>query len=241
MVYNWLKNIQSLIYPPTCVLCGADGAFGRDLCTGCHSDLPHNHHCCSICALPLPESAAGLVCGRCSRKRPLFDRCLAAFHYTSPADELIQALKFRRRLSHARLLGNLMADYLERRLDSDEHPDLLLPVPLHPRRLRERGFNQAIELARPIAQRFNIPLFHSACRRTRVTPLQTGLSALERRRNLRNAFTLSRFGHRDYVAIIDDVVTTGSTTNELARVLKRSGVARVEVWCACRTPQPSDR
>jgi ComF family protein len=238
MVYNWLNRLQQSLYPPTCVLCGAEGADRRDLCGGCHTELPHNKHCCVVCALPLPAEGHGQVCGRCTRKRPLFDQCLAAFHYSDPADELVLDLKFRQRLVCARLLGELLGDYLLIHRAAAPLPRILIPVPLHPRRLRERGFNQAIELARPIAKRLGIPLAHSLCRRDRLTPLQTGLSALARRRNLRGAFSVSGSIQTPHVALIDDVVTTGSTANELARLLKRNGVERVELWAACRTPQP---
>lgn len=238
MVYKWIETVQDWIYPPTCILCGADGHQGRDLCRGCLEELPLNQTSCSICALPLTESAHDRICGRCLKKRPLFDRCYAAYHYASPADELIHGLKFHQRLNHARLLGALLADYLTARLPPGERPDGVIPVPLHPHRLRERGFNQAVELARPVARHLAIPLMYALCRRRRMTPVQTGLTALERRRNLRRAFSVGNVHGLRHVALVDDVVTTGSTVNELARTLKRAGVERVDVWAVCRTPQP---
>ncbi|GAB4352976.1 MAG: ComF family protein [Gammaproteobacteria bacterium] len=241
MVYEWIERLQGWLYPPTCILCGAEGDGNRDLCTGCAADLPENSQCCSLCALPLPRATADTICGHCLRRRPLFDRCLAAYRYEPPADELIHGLKFHRRLNHARLLGALLGDYLEARLDPGSPPECLIPVPLHPRGLRERGFNQAVELARPLAKRLGIPLEYAACRRTRSTEVQTGLTALERRRNLRGAFEVKSITRQAHVALVDDVVTTGSTANELARVLRRSGVKRVEVWAVCRTPPPGWR
>ncbi len=241
MVYKWIKNTQYWIYPPTCALCGGGGVGGRDLCWGCLEELPYNLSHCAVCALPLTESAHGLHCGQCANKRPPFERCLTAFHYAPPVDELILGLKFGRRLNHARLLGDLLADYLEPRIEPDALPECLIPVPLHRSRLRERGFNQAVELARPVAKQLGIPLLHSVCRRTRATPVQTGLTALERRRNIKNTFTATGLRNLRHVAIVDDVVTTGTTVTELTRVLKRAGVGHVEVWAACRTPQPTHK
>jgi ComF family protein len=115
-----------------------------------------------------------------------------------------------------------------------EPPEVLLPVPLHPARLRERGFNQALELARPLARRFDRPLLIDAVRRIRATPPQTGTDRGARRRNIRNAFALHRPLPWRHVAIVDDVMTTGSTVAELARLLRRNGVERVQVWVAAR-------
>lgn len=233
-----ISVLSNWLYPPTCILCGDPAPVHRDLCPGCQGDLTPNEPCCPVCALPAPVGAGDLPCGRCLKKNPLFDRCLAPFRYLPPADELIGGLKFRGRLSHARVMGELMADHLVGRVAGDDYPQVLIPVPLHPRRLRERSFNQAMELARPVARRLGIPLHAQGCRRRIATPQQTGLSALERRRNLRGAFTVSQLAGIEHAAIIDDVVTTGATVTEMTRVLRRAGVARIEVWAVCRTPEP---
>lgn len=234
MVYRWLNYIQLRLYPATCLLCGTPGSDGRDLCAGCARELPHNDPACPRCALPAPRDDT--PCGRCQRHPPPFERCLAPLRYAPPADELIQGLKFAGRLSHARLLAGLLGDGLAARLGSDL-PERLVPVPLHRARLRERGFNQAVEIARPLARRFGIPMDLRAARRVSPTRGQAGLSAGERRRNLRGAFRV-RGLEGIHVAIVDDVVTTGTTAVELTRALRRAGVARVEVWSVCRTPVP---
>lgn len=233
MVYNWLKTIQALAYPATCVLCGAPGREGRDLCRGCQDSLPHNRHACRLCALPLPATApAGSLCGQCQQRPPRFDRCLAALRYEHPLDHLVSGLKFRDKLVYGRLLSGLLGDFLEQR--GHELPQLLIPVPLHPSRQRERGFNQALELARPLARRFGIPVDIRALSRDRATAPQSGLDKKERRRNIRGAFRLREGLAARHIAIVDDVVTTGNTVDELAGVLRRGGAARVEVWAVTR-------
>ncbi len=234
-VYNWLKKLPQLLYPPHCLLCGAAGSEGRDLCADCAADLPHNRHPCSLCALPLPEAApAGSRCGTCNRQAPAFDRCYAALHYDDLTGSLISGLKFHQKLNHARLLSQLLIDYLEQQ--RVELPELILPVPLHRQRLRERGYNQALEIARPLGRHFGLPVRPRLCRRIRATPAQTGLDRKTRKKNLRQAFQLSEEVKGQTVALLDDVVTTGTTVAELAKLLKRAGATRVDVWAVARTP-----
>jgi ComF family protein len=128
----------------------------------------------------------------------------------------------------------LLLDYLKQQ--SAPLPDLILPVPLHRQRLRVRGFNQSLEIARPIGRHFGIPVTSRLCRRVRATPAQTGLDRKTRRKNLRQAFQLNGGVQGQAIALLDDVVTTGSTVTELARLLKRSGASRVDVWAVARTP-----
>lgn len=234
-VYNWLKSILPILYPPRCLLCGAAGVAERDLCADCASALPHNDHPCAICALPLPTTAPpGAICGECSKQRPAFDRCHAALMYDQLTGPLISRLKFNNKLNHARLLSQLLIDYLEQQQPS--MPDLLLPIPLHRQRLRERGYNQALEIARPVGRHFQLPLVPGLCRRIRPTPAQAGLDRKARRKNLRRAFELQGPVSGKTIVLLDDVVTTGSTTSELARLLKKSGASRVDVWAVTRTP-----
>lgn len=237
MVYNWTNIVQQLTYPSTCVLCGAPGEEDRDLCPGCHRDLPHNHHPCPRCAQPLPESASpDMPCGECQKSPPRFDSCLAAFRYESPLDHLIGNLKFHGRLSHGRLLAELLGRYLQQR--QEQLPQLIIPVPLHPSRLRERGFNQALELAQPIGRLLNIPVASTLCIRNRATAPQLGLDRKARRRNVRGAFELRGELTAEHVVLVDDVVTTGNTVNELAIQLRRHGAKQIEVWAVARRAGP---
>ena len=232
MVYNWLEKLQFALFPPRCLLCGGPGSDRYDLCHDCAGVLPRAGVACPTCALPLPDAAPATDCGRCRQRRPPFAATHAAFVYGPPLDRLVQELKFGQRLSHARLLGELLARHLV--TVDGPRPELLLPVPLHPRRQRGRGFNQALELARPITQRLGVRLVADGCRRLRDTAAQSGLDAVSRRRNVRGAFAVNTPVGGRRVALIDDVVTTGHTVTELARVVAAAGAERVEVWCVAR-------
>ncbi|MFZ4790989.1 MAG: ComF family protein [Candidatus Competibacteraceae bacterium] len=232
MIAVGAAGLQRLLLPPTCLLCGADGALGRDLCAGCAADLPRNHTACPGCAIPLAGSQNGF-CAKCQAEPRSFARTFAPFRYQPPVDFLIRGLKFEGRLSHARLLGELFAAALAER--TEPLPDCIIPVPLHPRRLRERGFNQALELARAAAARFRIPLLATGLRRVHYTTPQTRLDAHHRQINPLGAFASGRWEIRLRVALIDDVMTTGSTVGECARVLRAGGVNEVEVWALGRT------
>ncbi len=230
---NWLNSIRSWLYPATCVICGQPGSGDLDLCEECRGALPFLGHACRRCAAPLPASAAAAgLCGDCQRHPPAFHATFALLRYDSPADHLIQGLKFGGRLQYARLLGELMAEHLARR--EQPVPQALIPVPLHRKRQRERGFNQAMELARPISRQLSVPVVTDLCQRTRATAAQSGLDAQDRRRNVRGAFALTAEARFEHVALVDDVMTTGNTADELARLLGRAGVSIVEVWSAAR-------
>ncbi|WP_295384760.1 ComF family protein [uncultured Thiodictyon sp.] len=229
---GWLMDT---LFPPTCLLCGAPGAHGRDLCAGCAAELPHNRHACPGCALPFDTPLpAGTLCGACQRRPPPFVRALAALRYETPIPTLVGAAKFRGRLNHARLLGQLLAD-AALGLPAP-WPEVLVPVPLHPARLAGRGYNQSLEIARVVGRALELPVDTACCGRVLATPPQAGLDEPARRRNIRGAFAAQTPCPWQRVAILDDVVTTGSTVSELARVLRRAGARRVEVWAVARTP-----
>lgn len=228
---KWTKIIQSALLPPVCVLCGDVGDAGLDLCRGCRQELPQPRSSCARCAEPLSIGALEALCGRCQVNPPAFERAQALFAYQAPVDHLLQGLKFDGRLEMARLLGTLMGRWLTAGID--ELPDVLVPVPLHASRLRERGFNQALELARPIARQLGIPLDLHSCRRLRATGSQLELSRKARIRNVKGAFEVLR-PLQGRVAVIDDVMTTGSTASELARVLLKAGADSVQVWVCAR-------
>lgn len=229
MVYNWLQVAHTLIYPPRCALCDGHGSAGLDLCADCHADLPWLVDACRLCAQPLAADAPA-ICPDCQRKPAVFDSAAAALHYTAPADWLITRLKFHRHLSHARILGALLAE----RAANETPPDVLLPVPLHPTRRRERGFNQAAEIAATTGRRLSVEVAPDLATRARATAHQADLHARERRANVRGAFEANKQAVGLDIAIIDDVATTGHTAAELARALKRAGAARVRLWTAAR-------
>ncbi len=230
-----LDQAVARLLPPTCVLCGAPGALGLDLCPGCLADLPHNRHPCSRCAHPLPwDQLATGVCGACQSQPPPQDASYVPFLYQDAMPSLVIGAKFHGRLNLARLLGLCLARSL--RQEGISRPDIIIPVPLHPQRLRERGYNQALEIARPLSRELAIPLETRVCVRLRPTPPQVGLERDERQHNVRGAFGVIGPVTARHVAILDDVITTGGTAGEVARVLRQAGVARIELWAVARTP-----
>jgi ComF family protein len=228
------SRLLRAVLPLRCLLCGGMGADGRDLCDGCAQDCAINRVCCPRCALPLETPAP--LCGDCLQHEPPFAAAWAPFRYGHPLDLLETRFKFGGDLA----AGRVLADLLVERAGIDVPPALpalMIPIPLHVSRLRERGYNQALELARPLAQALGIPLRHDLLARSRATPPQTGLDAKARRRNLRGAFTLlAPAPLPDHVVLFDDVMTTGTTLREVARVLVQAGVARVDVWALARAP-----
>lgn len=236
LVDSW-RRLQFALLPPHCLLCGRAGARARDLCDACAADLVRNRISCPRCALPLETSAP--LCGECLQREPPFATAVVPFVYASPLDQLVTRLKFGSNLAAGRVLSELWIDAL--RAAAPTLPDALIPVPLHPQRLRERGYNQALELARPMAQAFSIELLDAVLLRTRATCAQSNLDAQERHRNLRGAFTVTDAALPAHVAVVDDVMTTGATLHECAGTLLRAGVARVDVWALGRAPKPRQR
>ena len=228
----WSRTASSLaerVFGGTCYLCR--GESSGVLCTHCNSDLPFlDRPRCPQCALPSNE---GKVCGRCLSENPAYDATVAALVYAFPADVLVQGLKFRGELALAPLLAGVLAQEIGAEL---RPPDLILPVPLHDLRLRERGYNQSMEIARSVASFYRVPLAADACMRVRNTAAQLGLSLSERRQNMRGAFSCRQPFDGKSVAVIDDVMTTGATLDEVAATLKRFGASRVVNWVVARTP-----
>lgn len=229
-----MRWLGTLLFPPRCRLCGAAPAADIALCRACLAELPWLENGCCRCARPLPTGVDSLLCGVCLKRTPAFDVATALLHYRAPADYLIQRLKFSGELAVVPLLADLLAEKIAAR--STPLPDCLIPVPLHRVRLQERGFNQATELARRLGRRLDLPVDHHRCRRDRYTRPQSLTPTGLRRHNLRGAFSVTGELPVDaHVAIVDDVMTTGHTADELARVLRRAGAARVEVWIIARS------
>lgn len=231
-VNDWLTIIQNYLLPPTCILCGNPGFNSLDICETCHVRLPRNNVCCYRCAeIFASPILAPTLCGRCLTEIPAFDETYAPFIHQEEIRHLITGLKFGAQFKNARLLGSLLAEHLQK---TAEKPDCIIPVPLHSSRYHQRGFNQALEIARTVSLTLQIPIDFTSCLRHKDTPHQTGLSAKKRRQNLRRAFSVRKPIHAHHVAILDDVMTTGSTANALATELKRVGVSRVDVWVCAR-------
>ena len=233
MVNKWLNTIQSYLYPASCAVCGFDSDTAHEICGQCRDSLPYNTPACKRCALPLAFESDDAICGQCLNSAPAFNQAFSLLQYISPTDLLIQAMKFNGKLRFANLLGKLLADALSER-KSISLPQVILPVPLHPSRQRDRGFNQALEIARPVSKVLKIPLNFKSCIRTRPTVAQSTLNAKKRRANIRGAFKMTENLHVQHAAIIDDVITTGQTVNEMAHTLKQQGVENIEVWSIAR-------
>jgi len=252
-VASFLGSLFHRLFPARCIVCqravkqgqieyGKEAHRSSDICADCLDAMPRNEHCCPRCAVPLASDYSNgdhsneVLCGRCIRQPPAFDYTYSLFRYEGSIVSLIHQLKFSQKIGHARSLGGLLAEASTEYINRKGVPDVLLPVPLHQRRLRQRGFNQSSELARSLAKTWACPIMFDEIGRGRKTESQTGLNARQREKNIRGAFRLVSEVDFDHVLIIDDVVTTGSTVNELARLLKKAGVKRVGVLSVARAP-----
>jgi ComF family protein len=227
---SWLRNIHNMLLPGCCLLCGGRTGTSRDLCHDCVQDLPSAAVTCQSCGVPL--TGLGGICGVCQKDPPHYDKVVSPLLYASPVDRMIQRFKYHNGLHYGRVLSGLLYDAVV--AEQRSLPALVLPVPLHNSRLRERGYNQALELARPLARRLSVALDRRSIRRIRKTEPQQSLNAQQRKKNLQGAFVLDDDFKARHVAIVDDVMTTGQTANILAKLLKARGAQTVEVWVAAR-------
>lgn len=221
--------LWSHLIPRCCVLCDARINHEVEICLPCQQDLPLNTSTCSSCATPL--TTVGL-CGRCLLSPPPYERCIAPYQYHYPLDALIKALKFGGQLRYATQLGHLLLSHIEQQ--SSTKPDCLIPIPLHPDRLRERGYNQALEIARPIAKHFNIPIDTDSFQRHKATAPQAMLAYTDRANNIQDAFVKNKEFPYKHAVVIDDVITTGATIAEFCKTILQSSDARIEVWALAR-------
>ena len=237
---HWLRvDAARLLWPNRCLVCDAPGMEGLDLCALCSEDLPWNRSACPLCAMPLSQPE---TCGDCLRREavqrkrarpPALDSVRACFVYAAPLDRLLPRFKFHRDLAAGGLLSQLMAEVATEL----PRPEALVPLPLHRARLRRRGYDQALELARPLARALDLPLRDDLLRRVRATAPQSELSAGARSRNVRRAFAVKPDAPLPaHVTLIDDVMTTGATLRAAAEALKRTGVQRVDAWVCARVP-----
>ena len=232
-VYICLKNIQN------CLLCDEPAEAEMPICVACEAEMPWLGEHCQTCALPLPE--AGLTCDGCLLEPPAYEQVAVPWRYDFPVDSLITRFKHNAKWPFGHLLADVLSQYLQHRFDEDlPRPDALLPVPLAAKRLRQRGFNQAAMLARWLSRQLDLPCEENVVHRIQDTSAQQDLDAKARKRNLRNAFALTSDANVKgrHLALVDDVLTTGATTQALARLLMNAGAARVDVYCLARTPKP---
>jgi len=236
-----MQGLLNFLYPPRCQLCGSHHSLHAAgyLCTACAHDIPINDNACLICAIPFaPQRNASplqsKICASCTKKSPIYDACWSPFIYAQPLEWMIQQLKFNAKLNFAPLLSSLMAQHLPANLFKENKPAVIIPMPLHRRRIKHRGFNQSHLLIKPIANALNLPIDIDSAKRIRDTEHQTGKNARQRKQNIKNAFSFNNQHGYQHVIVFDDVVTTGSSVTELTRTLKCEGVKRVDIWCLAR-------
>lgn len=217
-----------------CIFCDTLSKRKIDLCIACEDNLPVLKNYCTRCAEPLPEGQD--ICGSCLDNSSLIIKTTALFCYQSPIDQLITNLKFGNNLIGAKILGELLARCLFEQYKDKTKPEIIVPVPLHPDRLRERGYNQALELVKPAAEKLQIPIDKFRVKRVKNTLAQAMLSAKERKQNIKEAFFVSPEFQYQYVAVMDDVITTGNTITELCKSLGGCGVKQIDIWCLAKRP-----
>ncbi len=222
--------------PRLCVGCGLESDDLRiDLCSYCRVNLPWLEIRCYQCASHIEKPAESIICDKCQSSLPPFARTCAIFDYKPPIIKLINALKFGQQLYPGKLFGQLMAEAVQQRWYVNKPlPQLIIPVPLHIARQRRRGYNQSAEISRPLAKALFLPQSINVCIRNRHTSAQAKLSRDKRKRNLVDAFSVNIDSQYKHVALVDDVVTTGSTVRAASMALVKAGVECVDVWCVSR-------
>ncbi|HEY5701438.1 MAG TPA: double zinc ribbon domain-containing protein [Gammaproteobacteria bacterium] len=231
---KWLKHGQNWLLPRSCLICfGEAGRF--NVCPHCVSILPRIARACEGCGIPL---ASGRLCAPCLDRPRLLNQVCIPYRYEAPLSGLILQLKFHHRVEVASLLADLLLQQLPA---PGPRPTAIVPVPLHAARLRRRGFNQALEISRPLGRALGVPLAPRLATRCRNTTAQSSLGdPAARRSNLRGAFVVdaNNVAGIEHVVIVDDVVTTGATARELARALNSAGVTRIDLWSVARAASP---
>lgn len=225
-----LSISQNLKIPSLCTLCNQFHQGHLALCNFCIDLMTPLGPACQYCAHPLPDAHL-LICGHCIKKRPHFDNAYIAYPFEEPLRGLLHQFKYHDGLYLTSFLCHLMMKALP---IEAQQAQCLIPVPMHPKKIKTRGFNQAAVLVNKLSKQINLPCNLFACEKIKDTLPQASLNSNERRRNLKHAFQARPMPYK-HVILIDDLLTTGSTANELARTLKKTGVARVDIWCCART------
>ncbi|HLT64333.1 MAG TPA: double zinc ribbon domain-containing protein [Pseudohongiella sp.] len=230
--------LQKLLPPQSCLGCAAPVYRQLPLCEDCEEELPWQPPGCPQCGLYSIDLNPGEHCFNCKHSPPAFDECHCVFAYEKPVDTMIRRFKDHGLFAPARCLGRILAaSFRQHYLEQGVLPELLAPVPLHDGRLRQRGFNQSLWMARQIQKRCGVSLLTRACSRLATVHSQRGLGAQQRQQNMQGVFAAGPEGHLTagrHIAIIDDVVTTTATANAMAQVLRQCGASRIDVWALAR-------
>ena len=234
LLHSALKKAGHFIYPNICLQCDAPGSNRIDLCERCFKSLPWVHYACQRCALSLTSGNANL-CGACRNKKFYFDHVYAPFQFEGFIRDAVYQFKFNQKLNQGKLLAHLFIKHIEKQ--QLNIPEIIIPVPLHKNRIHKRGYNQALEIARIVSKEIDNELSYREIYRNRDTGVQMELPAKQRHKNVKDAFSLkenSTIFKNKHVCIMDDVVTTGNTVNEVAKNIKSAGAKRIDVWCIAR-------
>jgi ComF family protein len=232
-VNNWINIIQYSLFPPSCIFCSKKPESFIDLCNACQKGLLALDTQCIYCAQALEiQATKQQICGRCQKAPPAFDTVYAPHQHQGEVRYLINQLKFEKSYKNSRLLGLLLSEFLL--TEKVLLPDIIIPVPLHSERYRQRGYNQTLEIAKVTSKELHIPIDYKSCIRIQNTPHQISLSLKQRHQNIKGAFTVKQPMVAKHIAILDDVMTTGATANELAKMLKSAGAKQVDIWVSTR-------
>ena len=237
-LFDVLADLGYLLLPVYCPICGSDADGPAGLCGDCLVGIEWiDGPCCTVCGIPFPaRTALPHRCSKCLARPPAFDHARSVARYTGPVARAVHRMKFSGIERLAALLGDLILDNLPASLEPSTF-SAVIPVPLHAARLRSRGFNQSLLLARRVSRGLGLPVEARLVERVRDTPSQLGLGIDDRRRNVRGAFVVREPAavEEATLLVVDDVLTTGSTASELARTLRRAGAGSVEVLTFART------
>ena len=229
-LFNRALWLFDKLFEPVCLLCRQAPEHRHGLCAACSQSLPLNKSPCQICARPLET---GAICGKCISNANHFDHAIAPLLYREPVSHMLRALKYHNGIAFARTAASVISEAALKR--GEKKPDLICSVPMTTQAQRKRGFNQSALIALLMGYRLGIPVSNHLLKKVRQTPHQSDLTARERKSNLKNAFTCQRHVEGRHVVIVDDVLTTGATVNELATTLKKADASRVDVWVCART------
>lgn len=230
-----LAHFAAWWLPRVCAVCGfvSDNIY-IDLCSLCKKNLPWINLRCYHCGAKIETAHDGIICQQCISSTPPYERVCALFDYEPPLNKLINRLKFHRDLFPGKLFAQLLLPAIQEKwYQKQTLPEVIIPMPLHIKRQYQRGYNQALEIALPVAKALNLPIDLHVCKRIRNTPPQARLNKAQRSTNLESAFIAQHCSY-EHVALVDDVVTTGSTIAAVSKVLLASGVKQIDVWCVCR-------
>lgn len=231
------QALEKLILPYHCVMCLEISDQRRDLCQKCQNELPTFSHTCQQCGIAFPGNPHPHRCGQCITHPPYFDNTVVGFDYQTPIDGWLRQFKFHKKGVYARILTEIFAEKLLQIFINDPElkPQIIVPMPLHWRRLTQRGFNQAHIIAQYLSRKLNIPLLKPTCvTRIKYTQAQSSLNLNARKHNMREAFSVQKLTETKHIAIIDDIITTGNTVSALSQQLKSSGVQRISIWALAR-------